>query len=189
MSMLSFSPDKIELAKGITIAQYRELVVGRKKDEIADFIRQRFTERYITPLETEKKNGFCIMAVCCLMIETLESFYHGWPNTKNKSESAFCFFFDRNAQFSAFHGHAHNFYSHVRCGILHQGETTGGWLIRRGGHLFDSSSKTINATKFLNTLKSSLNNYCNDLKGAEWNDALWKNLRRKIDAIVKNCCQ
>lgn len=187
MSMLPFSPDEIELAKGITIQRYRELVAGLKKDEIANFIMQRFLERYIAPLETEKKNGFCIMAVCCLMIETLESFYKGWPNTNGKSKSAFRFFFDRNTQLSVFRGHAQQFYTHVRCGILHQGETTGGWLIWRKGPLFDPDKKAINATKFLNALKSSLVNYCNDLKRREWDDVLWKNLRKKMDAILKNC--
>lgn len=188
MNILFASLDEIELAKGVTIAKYRELVVGRKKDGIADFIKQRFSERYITPLEAEKKNGFCIMAVCCLMIETLESFYQGWPNTNGKSKSAFCFFFDRNVQFSAFHGHAQNFYVHVRCGILHQGETTEGWLIWRKGPLFYPGKKIVNATRFLNALKSSLVHYCDDLKRRAWDDRLWKNLRNKMDAILKNCC-
>jgi hypothetical protein len=38
--------------------------------------------------------------VSCLMIEALESFYQGWPDSRDKSQRAFCNFFDRNHNFS-----------------------------------------------------------------------------------------
>lgn len=49
------------------------------------FIRQRLRERYVDPLRAldlhpdtkDKKNGFYIMAVSCLLIETLVSFWRG----------------------------------------------------------------------------------------------------------------
>lgn len=39
-----------------------------------------------------------MMAVACLMIEALESFYQGWPDTNGRSKDAFCKFADWNSE-------------------------------------------------------------------------------------------
>jgi hypothetical protein len=147
------------------------------------------SERYIEPMRVDraKKNGFTIMAVSCLLIETLESFIQGWPDTKNKSQLAFCNFFDRNIGFALFHGEAQNFYKHVRCGILHQGETTGGWHIRRNGALFDKTTRTINAKKFHDEVESVLKSYCIDIQGSDWSMPIWQSFRKKMHSVCKNC--
>lgn len=181
------NPDQIELAKGITIATYRKYEQAENRDPIADLIWQRFAERYIAPVETGTRHGFCIMAVSCLMIESLESFYRGWPTTNRQSEQAFCSFFDRSELFKDFRGHAQDFYKHIRCGILHQGETTGGWRIWRKGPLVDYHAKTINATTFLKTLRVCLENYRKELRGSGWNSAVWQNCRKKMKVICDNC--
>jgi hypothetical protein len=121
------------------------------------------------------------------MIESLESFWQGLPNSDGEGKRVFCFFFDRNDAFADFRGHSQDFYKHVRCGILHQAETTGGWRILRKGDLVDHLERTINAKKFRDALETCLINYCEELKRAEWNEAIWKNLRNKMDAIIKNC--
>src|SRR5262249_50058355 len=77
-----------------------------------DFIRRRLYERYVDPVfalnGTEqlrgKKHGFYVMAVSCLLIETLVSFWRGWETTepykdasgkkvRGKSGKAFKLFF------------------------------------------------------------------------------------------------
>lgn len=127
------------------------------------------------------------MAICCLMIESLESFKNGWESTRNRSELAFKQFFSSESEFKQFEKSASLFYKHVRCGILHQSETTDGWKILRNGELFNEQAKTINATKFLKKLESSLDNYTNDLKRQDWDSVYWDNLRRKLRNIIKNC--
>lgn len=176
-----------KLSSSVTVSQYRKLEKEQNQSEIIAFIRERFTERYISPLKSEPKHGFCTMAVCCLMIEALESFWRGWPNSNGKSELAFCSFFSRSDELKEFRAHSQEFYKHIRCGILHQAETTGGWHILRKGVLFDSGTKTINATRFHSRLEKSLKAYCDALDKAAWDDDIWKNLRRKMDAICKNC--
>jgi hypothetical protein len=189
---MKFMPniENCKLSSSVTIARYRKLEAEQKREEISDFIQERFKERYIIPLEsipTGKKHGFCIMAVCCLMIEALESFRQGWVKSKGKSKAAFCYFFDDNEPFRDFCGYAQEFYNNVRCGILHQAETTGGWRIKREGTLFDSASKIINATKFLKELAKCLENYCDELKKSHWNSDLWQKVRKKMNAICANC--
>jgi hypothetical protein len=174
----------------VTIGKYREWIKGNNKKKIAILVFNRFFERYIEPLNNiskTKKNGFCIMANCCLMIEALESFYNGWNDTESRSQLAFCNFFDRVSLFSDFHGYSGKFYKNVRCGILHQAETTGGWKIRRNGDLFDHNKLIINATKFLHLLKGYLEQYKRDLENSNWKSGVWNNFRKKMDAIIKNC--
>lgn len=149
-----------KLSRSVTVARYRELKERRDRKEIAKFIRDRFSERYIEPLRGSRKHGFCTMAICCLMIEALESFWQGWSDAKGKSEEAFRHFFERcseqNLELQVFSPIAKDFYKGVRCGILHQAETTNGWRIRRAGPLFDPETKTINATRFHDQLGLAL---------------------------------
>jgi hypothetical protein len=181
-----------ELAKGITVADYVRLKSNMDRQGIAELIRRRFRQRYLDPIisiPADRKSGFCMVAVGCLMIEALESFYQGWPSSDRKSKSAFCQFIDREPGLTLLKAHAEAFYSSVRCGILHQAETTGGWRIRRdrGGLLFEAVTKTLNANEFINALSASLEDYCRRLESAAWTDPLWINATTKLDAICAQC--
>lgn len=175
-----------------TVADYKQMIQQGKKANVITFIRDRFTERYITPLEAvpkEQKNGFCIMAISCLMIEALESFRQGWPDTNGKSAHAFFSFFNGNGNFKIFRMDAQAFYKNIRCGILHQAETSGGWKITRlaSKPLFDVGTKTINATKFHRELGHSLQQYCDALEKEDLSSDLWKNLIKKMKRVCENC--
>lgn len=180
---------KTMLSSRVSVADYKKMEEGRDQSAITKFIKERISERYINPMRVDpkKKNGFTIMAISCLLIETLESFFQGWSDTNNKSQSAFCNFFDRNNGFSSFRGEGQSFHKHVRCGILHQGETTGGWHIRRDGPLFQKKTKTINAKLFHDEIGNVLESYCNELQGSDWSAPIWKSLRKKMHSVCKNC--
>ena len=188
--------DTILCQKGkITVAVYRAMIQQRKKPEIAQFIHDRFTERYIRPLRAIPKfpknlrNGFCTMAICCLMIEALESFWQGLANTRptGASSGAFASFFNRSDNLKEFRAYAGKFYTNVRCGILHQAETTGGWKIRREGILFDPHTLTINASRFHDELERCLDTYCSALRHEQLDSPLWIAFKNKMKAISRNC--
>lgn len=185
-------------SKNVTVSIYEQWVKSQSRAEIADFIYERHYRRYLKPSEfdnhkfkKEFKNGFAIMATCSLLIETIESFYRGWPTTSGKSELAFLKFFTRDPRFSQFARYdlPSLFYKHIRCGILHQGETTGGWFISRRSSdpLLSRDSKLINASKFLIRLKKSLGDYRELLYRSAWQSSEWENLRTKMNSIIKNC--
>ena len=188
---LPFSIDDIYLSSMVKVGQYREWESQRDTAAIAEFIRQRFDERFLVPFEnipSSLRSGFAQMAVCCLMIETLESFYKGWKGTGGvKGEDVFEGFFTRVSYFHDFQSIGGKFFTHIRCGILHQAETTGGWLIRRNGVLVDPINKVVNADKFMQCLRKSLGDYCEELKAAKWNDKVWQKCRRKMNAIIEHC--
>lgn len=193
--------DKIELLRHydednkpltVTIFDYNNLVSKKDKNAISDFIFHRLHCRYLLPFEkTDKKfkNGFSIMANCCLLIETLQSFKNGWEDTRNKSEQAFKGFLTTDKNFEELKKLSNEFYKNVRCGILHQGETTGGWTINRKGgkNIYDSKTKTIDAIRFSQQLKLSLKEYSQSLKQSDWDEEIWDNFRVKMRKVISNC--
>lgn len=123
--------EEIRLSRHVTIKRYRAMERAEDRDGIADFIYERLSERYILPVQTGSKNGFAMMACACLLIETLEAFWKGCWSSRGPGAALFENYFGRTVQFKDFATHAFSFYENVRCGILHQGETKGGWKITR----------------------------------------------------------
>jgi hypothetical protein len=181
----------------VTEKDYEKMVKGKQKRKIAKMIYHRFYGRYIKPFSysnpdyvKEYKNGFAMMANACLLIEALEAFYHGWEDTRNRSEDAFKRFFRRVKHFEPLKKEASSFYKHIRCGILHQAETTGGWKItRKSKMMFNREMLTINATIFSKTLEEYLEDFRKELESSEWDSEQWDNLRRKMRFVIKNCKQ
>ncbi len=198
-SSVSTSQKDTKLSNSVTVARYLEFGKVCDQKQIAAFIHERFEERYITPLRNiplDARNGFCTMAISCLLIETLESFWQGWPDTGPNNREAKCgrvfsSFFSRckeaDSELGQFSDCWQDFYTGVRCGILHQAETTNGWRIRRDGALYDSATKTINATKFHAELAGCLDHYCHTLESEDWDSDVWKHLKCKMTTIIKNC--
>lgn len=159
-------------------------------ESISNALKRRLLQRYIIPSESlENKNGFNIMANCCLVIETLESFHRGWSKTPNGG-LAFCGFFNRVNHFKDFVGNdtPNQFYKHIRCGILHQGETTGGWRIRRkGSSIINISDKIINANLFRDALRKEIEEYFTNLSKIALDQKEWVSINKKMKSIKKNC--
>jgi hypothetical protein len=189
----------------VTVGDYKawENEAGSGWSKKPEFIRRRLFERYIDPVkaldchpDTKRlKNGFYIMAVSCLLIETLVSYWRGWETTEphkdaaarqvpGKSREAFRIFFHEEGRFAEFQGT--EFYKRIRCGILHQGEATGGWTISREGSLFDGTSE-VNATKFHNKLAAAIRDYESNLKNPLPGSSLRNNFDKKMKAVIANC--
>lgn len=175
------------LSSSTTVEMYREMEKNKDAEGIAAFFKERIEERYIQPFEGNKnKNGFIMMASACLMIESLESFWQGWKKSPNSS-LAFCQFFSHHPGFDDIRGLSQEFYTNIRCGIMHQGETTGGWHIRRDKRkLFETSTKTIDATVFLKLMESALEDYCSKLKSESWDSDIWKKFKKKMNNVCSN---
>ena len=181
-----------KLTDDVTVGQARQWMAKKdlaSKESLIKLIHHRFYNRYVKHIK-DINSGFLIMAVSCLMIETLESFIQGRNNTKGKGIGLKMFndFFDREQKlFPEFIEIADEFYSNIRCGILHQAETTNAWRIRRDGVLLDKTNKSINARIFIKKLEVSLDNYIDELKSKEMNSQIWKRALKKIENVCQNC--
>lgn len=157
--------------------------------------------------------GFTIMAIASLMIETLACFRNGqWTTHDKKSdprwvcpachgkgatdkwrkgkESFKDFLEDTGNSFNSDGilfgpSEGETFYTEIRCGILHQAETKGGWRIERIGDAVKRSPNSINAIEFLKLLVKELDRYIKDLDDhADPNNvSLWKSCRYKLLGI------
>lgn len=197
--------DRIELAryydeaKGciatVTISDYNRMIEQKNKDGISNFIFIRLFSRYIKPFcfdnseyQERYKNGFSIVANLCLLIETLQSFKNGWGDSEGRSKKAFEQFFHNNANFSELNQKAALIYKNLRCGILHQGETTGGWKItRKGLNFFDTETSTLDAVIFADRMRKALEEYREILKTSDWDSEVWDNFRIKMRKVIHNC--
>jgi hypothetical protein len=173
-----------------TVRHYADMHSHKDRAQIADLIRRRFNERYLDPiLDNPKRHGFSMLAISCLMVEALESFGNGWKNTSGKSEAAFCSFFHAHDEFKDLSPVSHDFYRAVRCGILHQAETTDNWRVHRESQLFAEKDgvRWVSGSEFGKGLRAVLDRYHDDLVNSDWNGAAWVNARKKFQAICRNC--
>lgn len=172
------------LTKKVSVARYREMEKADDRAACGQFIVDRFYERYFEPTENAPaRHGFTLMAIGCLVIEALESFYQGKKDSKGESAKMFEEFFKRPTGLRVF-GNGDWFYKQIRCGILHQAETTAGWRILRKGKLLDEDERTINATLFIRHLQAAVVDYAEQL---EMDNKLWRKFRRKMNAVCENC--
>lgn len=193
MKQINDTYQDILLAPGYSLGRVQELINSKNPEDrpkVAKFIKCRLSSRYLEPFEKQDKStksGFAMMACYCLFMETLQAFREGKEQTKRKqNDCAFCHFFRNETEkpLGVFENIAKDFYKSVRCGLLHQGETSCGWKIRRDGDLFNTETKTINANKFGGALKEVLERYVECLKT---DDALFENAKKKIKFIINHC--
>jgi uncharacterized protein YaaR (DUF327 family) len=184
----------------------------KNKSVIANAIYRRYYERYLklffyenaessaytdeqgnsnkkNVFKTEYKNGFLMMASSSLLIETLASFINGNNKTpRGESEKSFKLIFSKAEEYgnNLKEFKIINYYSDIRCAILHQGETYTKYKIQRTGPLLDDSRNEINATRFTELLRDFLQSYVKELKQSKWDSDLWDNCRIKIRHIITN---
>lgn len=197
----------------ITVDHIHQWMSNSNVYELSKFIYQRLYRRYIKPFEYKNqdykkdyKDGFSIIANCCLLIETYISFtVPSLKTTHGKSEKCFGYFFVTNPRFLCFSdggltaaqyantkdrakdsGIPHDFYVNVRCGILHNGETRNGWKISRSGKLFDATEKKINATEFMKEMKKTIKEMHQRLEKSSFDDLGFQTyINRLRDLISK----
>jgi hypothetical protein len=168
-----------------------------------EIFRDRINSRFLKPIEHISADpiirefcGFSILAIDCLLIETLYQFYTGQDETTGYHAMAFWKFFRQskhfNTQFSR--KHAFTFYSHFRCGILHQAQTKKSSIVRicRPNMVEPVDPRNIkegliiDREQFHNGIVSEINDYIEKLKINEpENGDLQQNFIKKMDYICR----
>ena len=177
------------LAPGVTVARYLELLGTEppNRPAIAEMVCSRFEARFIAPVcdGGKVRGGFAALALCCLGIQALQSFRSG--RGASNTAAAIETFIKGNAEFNSLLGHEYDFYVNIRNALLHQAQTAGGWRINLSGPVFNSTSLSIGAQKFVEGFKVALARYCAELELTDNDSPLWKSLLRKMDAIIEAC--
>ena len=213
--MKKFDPNELLFSRDprVSLADVRGWIERQKQDDetvkvpLIKFIDHRLRGRFITPLQNVKprnyRSGFLMMASACLLIEALQAFREGKNTSAVGSEAAFTRFFEEHGKY--FSGLRNcfplvpeknkkgklvkkcTFYKHIRCGIFHQAESTGGYsIVRDKTGLFDTTEKSVNADKFLDEVETCLDKYLNDLRASAVTLELWNKAAEKLTFICDN---
>ena len=163
-------------------------------------LRARIEDRYLIPadrLVNAEKNksahrrryGFAVLALDCLLVETLGAFVEGRTDTERKSRKVFSAFLRTREPFAAHFaapGVAERFYDEFRCGILHQAEIKGRSLVWSVGPLLEihGNAMTINRNRFHTSLRQAFSNYLAELRDPA-NTELRRHFTNKMDFIAR----
>jgi hypothetical protein len=200
----------IEIAPGVTVGDWMKLRLDSGNTsadwELAiQIFEKRIRYRFINPVKyllemennlnpKERRNGFSIMAILCVLIESLQCFAEGKGNSKGISKEVFVRFLVENEPFKTklkvTKDVAETIFVHVRCGILHQAEITGGTRLRAVGPAvkLKNGKLILNRTKFANGIFQFFEQYILELrKSGENGQRLRNNLKNKFETIIENC--
>ena len=114
--------------------------------------------------------GFAVLALDCLLIETLQQFKEGVGETPRRKGEQYFVNFLTTAPFSSYFtkASATKFYCHFRCGILHQAEIKAISKVRRVAPLTaptpDGKGLIINRKLFHSTLRKAFAAYLRALR-------------------------
>lgn len=174
-------------------------------DEAFAFFEKRVFTRYIEPAENIRNNicskdvgeGFAISTILCSLIEALETFYQGrhftpgkpqsrYEYTHGQSKAIFTSFLTKRDPFkNVFNDKnlAEDFYSNVRCALLHEAATRNGWVIRIDTNKLvkkHRNKKILNRNEFVKAIKNYIKSYRRELTS---NEELKQAFIRKMNAI------
>lgn len=222
------SSGRMEICKRFTVADWQKLRPRLNDDdkqawsEAAGVFERRMRERFFRCIDRLLKTdcdsstsepvvpGFCIMGLCCLLVDTLQSFYEGgrvkpqvpaaeectYPKGRCLKEPstarAFKDFLKKSPHFNKdFHNSriCGDFAEYVRNALLHEAETRKGWLIMRSVPKDRIVKKNggayiLNRTKFYEALQQDFSDYLGQLLDPS-NPTLRKHFVDKMDSISR----
>ena len=208
-SSLLMKSNSFEIAPHVKNTDWQALRLTPESEKSAwvkalDIFRKR-VNRFIEPVNaltssTSTKtilfSGFAIMALDCLLIETLQSFRTGRPNpvkaNDRLSTKMIVDFLTKRPSFNIYFDDetkAKVFCDHFRNGILHQGEVKSSGRIRIDTLKMimpseDNQSFVVNRRIFHNALVQEVENYVNELIDGK-DVELRRNFIKKMNEICR----
>lgn len=177
-------------------------------DEATKIFHDRIQGRYVAPVDAivnhasydiREFSGFAILAIDCLIIETLNQFHKGTDETTGKNWKAFRDFFQNSEHFKNEFKTSkicQVFYSHFRCGLLHQAQTKKQSKIRYGEkrmiQLVDSADVDkgliVDRKLFHDAIKLQIKDYIKKLKNPTTSEdrTLRHNFIKKMGFIARH---
>ncbi len=192
--------DDISISPKYRVSDWKKFRDMNNWGMMTELFLDRIESRYLKPVRhiSADENigefvGFAVLALDCLIIETLHQFYEGIDETEGEHRKAFWDFFKKSEYFkdSFSRKKAFIFYSHFRCGILHQAQTKRKSLVRSDDeNMIEPVTKTIsdglivNRKKFHEALEKEIRAYIAKLKSSDTQYyELRKNFIKKMNII------
>jgi hypothetical protein len=197
----------MKIAPGIDAADWKKLDLDAPNhpdwDRGISILEQRLRGRFTDVVEfliaddetrapADRRFGFAILALDCLVAETLEAFRQGLVDTRNKSKDLCVTFLSQRPAFKSFFDEAlaKRFYYEFRCGIVHNAQVLGSGLVWSVGPLVrqDADRITVNRTAFHEALMREFAAYLNELREPS-QSALRQHFRTKMNFVAEGQSQ
>ena len=194
----------MQIAPGVDSSEWLSLKLDDDDsddwEKAIEIFELRIKSRYLEPVDllvsedqkrkpTERRYGFTILAIDCLLMETLQAFKEGLEDTNGKSKRTFKNYLLNSPNFSKYFRNdkeAGSFYKDFRCGILHQAEAMGSWRVWSVGRLKGHTGEFpyINRSEIHKCIKDDIEQYINGLKNKK-NIELRKKFIKKMNFIAR----
>lgn len=185
------STERLRISPNYTVTHWEELQRTNEAhwSKAVAIIRDRLEGRFLRFADqclTDIHSGFLVLAIDCLVAETIQQFTEGIEYSKSPS-GVFKRFLGR-PQFRPYFTPENvrdDFYCDIRCGLLHQAEAKNQWRVRRDQQKLLTTVGTgyiINVLLFHAAIKASLDDYLAQLLLPE-NDDLREKLWTKMGFI------
>jgi hypothetical protein len=194
----------MQIAPGVDASVWHELKLDEPDSpdwaKAVSILQARIHDRYIQPVDfliaseenkplSERRYGFTVLAIDCLLVETLAAFIEGLEDTEGESKRIFRTFLRTRKQFAADFTSddiANKFYKQFRCGILHQAESGGDSRVWSVGPLLlvVGDAITVNRNKFHDCFKAEFQSYLAELRDSK-NSTPRNNFRKKMNFISR----
>lgn len=187
--------DALQISPKFTSQDWGNLSLDNADDwpEAAAIVRDRLEGRFLrfaTSCLKSKYSGFVVLSIDSLLAEAIQQFKDGITDGHGKSKSLVKRFLENERFQPDFDLPAREaFYVDIRCGLLHQAEAKGMWLIRRNQpsllrKTVGTNGYIIDVRRFHSAISDSLNDYVGFIS-APANSSLRGNLWKKMDRICQ----
>lgn len=192
----------MDIAPKFSATEWKALDLSSSEEDwqkAVNVFEQRISARYIEPVDLlltaendlpykDRRFGFTVLSIDCLLIETIQSFKEGLVNTKGKSKEVFTRFLkesDRFKDYFSTEDHRDKFYYEFRCGILHQAEVQSSALVYSAGELYtrDNGRETVNRNAVHRALVYEFREYLDKLRAPE-SIELREKFKTKMDSVA-----
>jgi len=185
----------VRISPQYTVADYKKLTFSAESEwnKAIDIFKDRISGRFLEVVSCIEENtyaGFAVVALDCLLIETLQQFHEGVAKTPRGCSGPFFVRFLTKTSFGFTEDQAKKFYKDMRCGILHQAEALGSSLvlIKRNPPLVkytdDGKGLAINWRLLHQQLVREFKDYVDRLRNGT-DQQLRDNFKKKMDYICK----
>jgi hypothetical protein len=185
--------DALRISPRYTSLDWQRLDSSKPEDwlKAVEIVRDRLEGRFLcfaNDCLKKPDSGFVVLAIDCLLAETIQQFKDGVTDGRGQSETMITRFLEGSRFQPDFDADARKaFYVDIRCGLLHQAEAKKMWLIRRkqpsllqettGGEGY-----IIDVGRFHAALQNSFDEYLKAIVESS-NAPLRSNLWKKMDHI------
>jgi hypothetical protein len=189
---MSKSVDALRISPKFTSIDWQKLSRANPEDwpRAVEIVRDRLEGRYLRFADAnlaDPYSGFVVLALDCLLAETIQQFLLGKTSGRGKSREYITLFLSGDRFQPHFDEQARkHFYEDIRCGLLHQAEAKEMWLVRRGGasmlQILNGRGYIIDVKLFHRAMHETLEDYFQQLVDPE-KSTLRANLWKKMDHI------